>query len=146
MTANSSEELVRHFNAGLDALERHDIEGFMAELEASLDPDIEFVSIIGSAVEGSPYLGPDGVKQWFNNLLGTTEHVRWTDRQTRVLDDRTILFLATFEIQGAASGAKVTTEVGTVFEIEEGRVRRAQTYGSHRDAAAAAESLVGHSA
>jgi ketosteroid isomerase-like protein len=143
MTPNAQAELVRHFETGLDALEHHDLDGFMEELEAWFHPDVEFISIIGSAVEGGAYKGPEGIRSWFSNLLQTTDHVKWSDRETRILDEGTILFLAEFEIQGAASGAALATEVGTVFEIEGGKVRRAQTFGSHEQAIAAAETVVG---
>ena len=137
------EELIERFDAGLDALERGHLDRFMDELGPTFHPEVEFTSIIGSAVEGAPYKGPEGIRSWFSELLGTTEHVRWTNREFRMLGDRVILFLAQFEIQGASSGAVLTTEIGTVFEIEDGLSRRAHTYGSQAEAIAAADQLVG---
>jgi ketosteroid isomerase-like protein len=137
----SGEALVADMNRGFDALEAGDLDGFMATVERIADPEVEFVSAIGSSFGGSSYKGQDGIRSWFGDLLDTSSKVTYSQREFRVLDDEAVLFLAQFTIEGRSSGAVVESEVGTVFELKEGHAHRIVSYTSHEEATAVAEAL-----
>jgi SnoaL-like protein len=135
------EDRIAGFDRGLDALERDDLDGFMAMVEEIAHPDVEFRSAIGSAVGGSVYRGFDGIRAWFTDLLETTDQPRWKDRSYEPLGDDAFLFFARFEMHGAASGIELDTEIGQLLELKAGLVIRGASFSSHGEARAAAEAM-----
>ena len=132
-------DMVATLDASLDAVER----GRLDELASTeiLHPEIEWTSAIGSVLGGGSYRGREGAGEWLGDLSGTSQRLRWRDRDWRVLGDELILLLARFEMQGKASGAAVENELGAVFELTDGLIRRVTTYHSHAEALAAAETI-----
>jgi ketosteroid isomerase-like protein len=136
------DELIPDFNAAFDALERGDLDAFTEVTAPQTHPECTFRSGIGSAVSGTTYEGIDGIRSWFGDLIATTTERRWRDRRYETHDDRLLLFLAEFEFTGAASGAVVRSEVGSVFEYESGLCVRITSFTSIADARAFAEARV----
>jgi ketosteroid isomerase-like protein len=137
----TGEEAIGVIERGYQALERRDLDTFIATWEEASHPDIEFISAIGSAVEGGSFKGPAGVRTWFTNLFETTDEVHWRDRTYEALGDVGVLVLLHFEMRGAASGVELSSDIGNVFELEDGLFKRGTSYTSHGDARAAAEKL-----
>ena len=121
-----------------EALERRDLDEAMAVLEEIAHADCEHTSVIGTGVEGRTYRGYDGVRGWFADLLESFD-VRYVDRDFRVLGEDRVLLLCTNKLRGRGSGAEVSREIGVVWWIEDGLIRRGRSYGSHAEALAAVE-------
>jgi hypothetical protein len=136
------EPLIAALEDGLDALEAGDLEGFMRIIEANSTPDVEFTSAIGAAMSASSFRGFDGLRTWFTELLETVSEPRWRERRYEPVSDDLFLFFAIFGMKGSASGVPVETEVGQVFEVENGLFKRGTSYASHAQARAAAAALV----
>jgi hypothetical protein len=135
------EELIPMTDGGFDALERGDLDEFIRLVRDHVHPDCEFRSGIGSTVGGGVYKGVAGVRTWFGDLLETTSERHWRDRRYEMLGDNVLLFLAHFEVTGAASHAQVSSENGAVFEYEDGLCVRMASFMSHAEAREAAEAV-----
>jgi hypothetical protein len=136
------EEQIPIFNEAFDALERGDLDRWTALTAYQLDPGVEFHSGIGSVVGGGTYKGPDGIRDWFRDLIEITSERRWRNRQWDARGDELLLFLADFEIIGAASGARTTGETGAVAQYEDHLCTRMDSFMSHEDARRFAEARV----
>ncbi len=128
------EDRIPLFDRGWDALERGDLEGFMEVAGGEIHPDCEFHSGIGSVVGGGVYVGLDGIRTWFGDLLATTSDRRWADRKYETHGDEVLVFLAQLSFTGAASGAPVAAETGAVAEYEDGLCVRINSFMSHDEA------------
>jgi ketosteroid isomerase-like protein len=126
---------------GFNCLERGDLDAFMVIVEANSKPDCEFTSAIGAAMSNSVFRGFDGIRAWFAELLETVGEPRWKDRRYEQVSDDAFLFFASFEMKGAASGIPLRTEIGQLFELEDGLFVRGTSYTSHAEARRAAEAL-----
>ena len=113
----------------MDAAKRH------------IDAECEFTSGIGSVVGGGVYRGHQGIQDWFGELLETADELHWRERSYEALGETVLLFLARLELTGAASQAPVSSEVGAVYEFEDGLCTRIVSYTSHAEARAAAEAV-----
>ena len=133
------EQRMEGLNRGFDALEQRDIEGVMAIIEENVHPKVEFTSGIGSVLGGGAYRGIDGLRSWFTDLLDTVGDLRYKERRFEALDDEAFLFFAQFELTGGSSGIELSTEVGQLYELEDGLIRRGVSFMSHAEARAAAE-------
>jgi hypothetical protein len=136
------DELTARYDAGFDALERDDLDGFTKIAHGLLHPDCRFRSGIGSAVGGGEYRGPEGMSSWFGDLIATTSERSWRNRRYETYDDRILLFSAEIEFTGAGSGARVSGETGGVFEYEEGLCVRVTSFMSIEEARSFAEAHV----
>jgi ketosteroid isomerase-like protein len=109
----------------------------LAGVQAALQPDAQFRSILGS-VDGEIYVGHEGVARYFSDLLDTFESTIW-----RVLDveegtdDR---FILTLEIaaKGRVSGAEVTYALPNVLTMRDGLIARDDVYRDRDEARRAA--------
>jgi hypothetical protein len=140
--ADRLEELIPKFNRAWDSLEMGDLDGFMEMVREEVDPDVEFNSGIGSVVGGGTYKGVDGVRSWFADYIDSTSERRWADRQFETVGDDIVVFEGRIEFTGAASGAPVTSETSAVFEYENGRCVRIDSFLSHDEGRRFAEARV----
>jgi hypothetical protein len=138
----SVEQAIPLIDQGGDALERGDIDAYMALIESHAHPDCEFTSSVLGVVEGSGYRGHEGYRRWATDLLETSE-VAYREREYTVISDDVLLLLAQFEMKGRESRAPVRRELGVVHQFEDGLLRRSTSYLSHAEALAAAEELAG---
>jgi ketosteroid isomerase-like protein len=121
-----------------DGLERGEVDD--AAIDSLTHPDCEFTSAIGSEVAGRTFHGRDEIRGWFADLVQTME-VRYRNREFRSIGEKAILMLTTNILRGKGSGAEVVREIGVIYQLEDGLVRRAVSYGSQADALAAAKAL-----
>lgn len=138
---SSPAELAPDLDRALDALERRDLDGFITPARKHLAPECEFTSGIGSVVGGGTYRGPDGIRDWFGDLLETSGELHYRDRHYATVGDSVLLLLAKLELTGAASEIPVGSEVGVVYEFGTELVTRIVSYTSHDEARAAAEAV-----
>jgi hypothetical protein len=129
--ADRLDDLIPKLNRAWDSLEVGDLDGFMELVREEADPDVEFRSAIGSVVGGATYKGVDGIRSWFADYLASTSERRWADRNFETVGDDILLFEGRIEFTGAASGAPVTSESSAVFEYENGRCVRIDSFLSY---------------
>lgn len=136
----TAERMIEPLGRACDALERSDVEGFMAIMDEIAHPDCEWTSYTSGAVEGRTHLGHDGMRSWASDLMDTFV-VRYEDRDFRAVGDDVVVFLSTFVYHGRGSGLDLSSEIGVVWEFEDGLFRLGRAYGSHAEAIAAAEAI-----
>jgi SnoaL-like domain len=121
----------------MDALERADGDAFRAAIADVMAADCEWEPLITEVEGGQDYRGRDGMADFFDDFVGAFE-VRYIDPQFRAIGEHVVLVLVTMELRGRESGIEVPREMGAVFEFEDGLVRRARAFDSHREAEAEA--------
>jgi ketosteroid isomerase-like protein len=136
------DERMAAIDRGFDLLERGDLDAFMEIVEANSHPDVEFSSAIGLAMSASVFQGFDGIRAWFTEFLESFHGRRWKNRRYEVVSDDLFLLFASFEAKGASSEVPIETEIGQVFELEDGKFKRGRSYSSHAEARTVAEALV----
>ena len=84
-----------------DALNRGDIDAFVA----LLDPEVEFSSLVAEA-EGTTFRGPEGVRAWLDQVVGSLGGIRFEPVEIRALDEGAVLT----EVRASGEAAGVTVE------------------------------------
>jgi ketosteroid isomerase-like protein len=120
-----SEENVEATKRFIDAYNRRDVEGMLADL----DPEIEWLSgfLIGLGGEAAVFRGYEGVREALRDLyeaLGTT---RIESAEIRDLGDRTVT-IGRFHARGKESGAESESPWGAVADFKDGRAIRIRSY------------------
>jgi ketosteroid isomerase-like protein len=136
--AATNARFVEKLDSFLDSLEqgRVDVEiiGDFAH------PDLEFRSGIGSQLDGRIYRGREGIADWFTEMSSMSE-LRYENRVYKPIGEEIVLFLGKSRLKGKGSGAEVASDVGVVYEFDDGLVRRVTSFMSHAEATALAEEL-----
>jgi hypothetical protein len=134
------EERMADLDRAFEALEHTDLDAFMAIVQQSSTPDLEFHSAISEALGGGTFRGVKEVRRWFADLLETIDHPRFRDRHYEVVDENAFLFFASYDMRSSA-GMAMNMELGQLYELEDGLLKRATGYSSHAEAREAAERL-----
>lgn len=90
-----------------DALNRRDIDAFVA----LLDPEVEFSSLVAEA-EGTTFRGPEGVRAWWEHVVGSLGGIHFEPVEIRGLDEGTVLT----QVRASGEVAGVTVEQ-TMWQI-----------------------------
>src|SRR5262245_58615033 len=115
-----SEENVELVYKANDAFNRHDIDAFLA----FADPDLEFFPLIARLEGGGPYRGHEGVRSWWESLLGVFPDFNTEIEELRDLGDVSVMRVR-FRGHGAASGA---TMEQTQWQVAEWRQQKCVRY------------------
>jgi ketosteroid isomerase-like protein len=127
-----SQENVERFRKALGGYNRRDI-GPTLEIA---DPDCEWHPFT-AAVEGDkPYLGHEGLRQWWANVDATFERVNATADDVRDLGD-VLLVLGRLQAR-FTSGVTLESEIAWLLRYRNDLVVSGHTYQSHAEALAAA--------
>jgi ketosteroid isomerase-like protein len=128
-----SEENVELVYQASEAFNRRDVEGFLA----LSDPDVEFISRLMELEGGEPYRGHDGIRSWWENVLGVWSDLSSEIEEVRDLGDVTI---ARLRLRGHGMGSDAPIEQTTWFIIEwrNNKAIRWHTLASEADALEAA--------
>jgi hypothetical protein len=137
VTAATLSREIEGLRSFTQAIERGDRDAVHTLLLEVFHPDCEWEALIG-AVEGRDYRGRDGMARFVDDLSGSFD-VSYSDPDFRVVGPSTVLMLTTTEMHGHESGIDIVRELGVIAEFEDGLVRRARAYESHREATAEAE-------
>jgi ketosteroid isomerase-like protein len=101
-----------------------------------IHPDVEIQTGIGDAFQGEPFRGHEGARQWLAALDENFE--TWEIVMDDVHEDGdTVLVLGSVHARGRGSGIELVQDVGWIYEFEDGKLIRLQTYYDHAQAAAA---------
>ena len=110
------------------------------DLEAVLalaDRDIEFSAVTGEhAGRTDPYLGHDGMRQYFRDVAAVWEELKLTPREFRASGDR---ILVTGRVSARSRSRTVTGSTGWIWRVRDGKVTYVRVYASAADAIAALE-------
>jgi ketosteroid isomerase-like protein len=114
-----SEAAVRRFAEAINA----------ADVDAAVavaDPEIEFLSVL--AVGGRPYVGHDGIRQYFADVASAWS--RWTVEVHRVQPgtDGRVAIAMTMHVVGKESGAGFSASTGHVWTIRNGKLLSNKPY------------------
>jgi ketosteroid isomerase-like protein len=126
-----SQENVELAREGIDAMNRRDIEGVLR----LFDPDVRFEHRL-AALQGK-FVGIEGVKGWFIDLVETFESWRIDCPDLRDLGDK-VLGLGTLHATGRESGIETEQPFTVVCEVRDGRITDFTDYG---DRSAALEAV-----
>ena len=130
-----SQENVETFERAVDAYNRRDLEAFLSICA----DDIEWLPFLHSGIEGDPYRGHDGVREWFADT-----DAGWSEICAEVEEERdlgaTVLAFGRFRATGRESGVELSTPVAWVCEFRGNEVARAWTF-TNRDQALEAAGL-----
>jgi ketosteroid isomerase-like protein len=128
-----SEENLELAQQGLDAFNRRDIDAFLA----LCDPDVELTSRLLEVDGGIPYRGHDGVRTWWENLLGMAPDFSGEIDELRDHGDVTITRLRVLG-HGIGSDAPMEQEQWHVNEWRKGRLVRFRAFRNEAEALEAA--------
>jgi ketosteroid isomerase-like protein len=132
MRVDEINELVRR---GAESYNARDAEAGLA----SWDPDCEWHPFLSTEVEGAPaYRGHEGLRQWFRDTDEMFSEVAWQVEEVRDLGNGRLLVLGQLQARGRVSGVEVSSQIGQLFELRNGRVLRGWAYPSHEQAVRAA--------
>jgi ketosteroid isomerase-like protein len=98
--------------------------------------DVEIFSRFAS-LGGEPFRGPEGVRQWIEEITLTFGRFEVRTHDLRDLGDR-VLALGSIGLQGKASGIEIEQPMGWLLELEGGKLARMFFYSSHAEALEAA--------
>jgi ketosteroid isomerase-like protein len=127
-----SEEAVELYRRGIDAFNRRDLDAFLA----LADPGVIGVSRV-LAIEGGSYEGHQGVRDWWEELLGVFPDFMIEILWVRAAGNVTVSALRN-RAHGEGSAAPLQELVWQVSEWRDGRVVRWQMYETEQDALEAA--------
>ena len=103
-----------------------------------VDPELEFVPF-RSQLDGAPYVGADGMRQFARDSAEEWEYVQIVPHEFRYAGDR-VLVLGRYDARGRASGVDVEFPAAWVAQLRNGRIVHLRSY-SDRDAALEAAGL-----
>ncbi len=129
MSDEENLELVRRL---IDTWNRGDYDAWI-EL---FDRDCEFRPL-RAQLEGQPYRGHDGLRQFEQDLTQDWEQVRFALNEVREVGDQVVV-LARFHGRGRASGAEVDIPIGVVGRVREGKIAEARMFSNPDEALEAA--------
>ena len=108
----------------VDAFNRHDVDGFFAELAT---PDVEWWPAVARAYEGGCYQGREGVERYAADRSENWEELQSVAEEFRDLGDR-VLVLGRQVGRGKGSGAQVDAPLAAIFDFRGSRIRRSRGY------------------
>ena len=114
-----------------EAFRRRDLDAFVGYMH----PDVEFTSLV-LEVEGT-YRGHEGVRSWWDNILGVFPDWQPWVEDAREVGDRVVLRIRA-EGPGTGSGINVDRDIWEVADVRNGRLRSWKFFRTEREALEAA--------
>jgi ketosteroid isomerase-like protein len=113
----------------LVAFERRDVEAVLARVH----PDVEFVAVTGQELGRGPYLGHDGLRQYFRDEAEYWDELRITAQDFHPAGEDVV---ATGRVWARAGARLIDRSAGWIWRVEGGKIRYGRAFAS---AAAALE-------
>ena len=125
-----SEENLAVARAALEAFQRRDLEAIIPRWheEAEWRP-----AISPGGLEGTTYVGHEGVRCWLAELDESWEIFDIMDASVEAVGDR-VLVLARVHARGSSSGVEIDAPLAQVWEFDQGKVRRLSGFSTHAEA------------
>jgi ketosteroid isomerase-like protein len=122
-----SQENVEVIREALAALDRRDVEAY---LEVA-SPEIELINP-ALPIQG-PITGHDRVREFFRELWTFSTASRFEVEQIRAVGER-VLALFVITATGRKSDVETSTRVAGVYDLEDGKIRRAHIFADRTEA------------
>ena len=135
MTAKDNLELLRRWD---DAFKSEGFEAAERLVDEVFDPEVEFSPLLAREVEGRTLRGREQLRDFFGELNEALEGMRYADTEFRPVGDDVVVMLSRLIGRGRGSSVEIGQDLGSVFEFQDGLVRRMTAYGSHDEALSAA--------
>jgi ketosteroid isomerase-like protein len=116
--------------AAFGALNARDLDGFMAVTAE----DVEFTSMVAE-VEGTTFRGHDGIRTWWETVVGAFGEVRWTVLDVRGPGDRAV---AQIRMDGTLGEIPLNLSMWLAARLSEGKVIRWSWHRTEPEAVQAA--------
>jgi ketosteroid isomerase-like protein len=117
--AEENAELVRR---GIEAFNRHDVEG----MQATCTPDFELVPL-RAAMEGTTYSGPDAIAEAFQDFDESWEELRYEVEDIRVAGNR-VVAITRLRGRGRQSGVSIDQPVALLFVVRDDKAASMRSY------------------
>ena len=127
-----TQENVDTVRAGLEAVNRRDVEGMLATLHR----DAEMVPA-KAVLEGTVYRGHDGLRRWVDEMADDWDDFRIEPLEVRSLEGDRVLVLGDVHARGK-SGVAMDQPAAWICELTDGKVTRIHFYADADAALAAA--------
>ena len=127
-----SEENVELALSAFDAWNRGNYEAWIE----AFDSECEFLPL-RAQLEGQPYRGHDGLRQFTRDLTDEWENVRFGVSEIRDAADQLVVLLR-FKGRGRISQAELDLPIGVVATVREGKILRVRMYSDPAEALEAA--------
>jgi ketosteroid isomerase-like protein len=128
-------------------MSRESVESLLARIESwnageemdleAVHPDVEIVSPL-SSVQGEPYRGHDGIRQWRSDIDEQFTEWRIDMEEIRDLDGDRYLGLGRVHLCGRGSGVEFEQPLAWLFELRDGKWSRMSIYATSAEALEAA--------
>ena len=126
-----SEKDLEIIRAGVDALNRGDVDG----LAAALHPEVELVPL-RAVLDGTVYKGHEGMRRWLADMGEDWTKFELRLQEVRALDGGQVLVQATMSLRGK-SGVALDSPAAWLCELRGGRVSRIEFFTDAETALAA---------
>ena len=103
-------------------------------LAACCSPDVEAHSELARTEGPGVYRGRDGAREWLRNNVDTLD--LFVEPEQALAFRGFVLYFFSARTRGSGSGVELRQEYGTVYEIDEGLIRRAFTFTARGEAVA----------
>jgi ketosteroid isomerase-like protein len=123
---------IRVIESILEAYERRDV----SEMVDGVTKDVEWCPLM-TAAEGRSFRGPEGIRQWYSELMETFDEVAASVEDHRPIGSR-VLTSGRLRASGRASGAVVDQAVTWLWDFRGDAVRRMEAFTDSDEALAAA--------
>ena len=140
MTASADNlEALKRWNREIHGAydEGRDLEAAFAFIPQIFDPQVEFSPWLAREIEHGTYRGHDGLRRFFTELRDMLGPVAYAPEEFHPLDDDLIVVFTRLEGVGQKSDVPVGTDLGLVYEFQDGLVIRLTAFGSHEEALSA---------
>jgi ketosteroid isomerase-like protein len=121
-----SRENVDVVGRGFDLLERRGLEAVDEIVDEFCDPEVEVRQGVGRLLDVGRVRGPEAVKAWFGEILGTFDMRIHADEFIDAGDSVVVVFRQIG--RGRASGAEFTDRYSFVYRLREGRITYVDGY------------------
>lgn len=108
---------------------------YAERINALFHPAVEFHSRL-TGVEGEAYRGHEGLDRYRADMLEAFDDWGPEGVVAERLADGRVLVTGGFRVRGRESGAPALMQHASVWELEDGLVRRVETFGSEKQARA----------
>jgi len=129
---NDDLELVER---GMEAFNRAGIDGVLPLIH----PDFEATTPPELASEPDTYVGPDGLRRWYDSFDEVMEEIRWDTRAFRDVGDGRVLVEFTLRAKGKSTGLDFGQDAVMIWTLRDGQATRLDLYPTLDQAEAALE-------
>jgi ketosteroid isomerase-like protein len=89
-------------------------------------PEIEFLSVL--AVDGRAYVGHEGIRQYFDDIVSAWEEWRVDIHRTALTPDGRVIIEMTMVARGRGSGAPLAEFAAHIWTLKDGKLLRNEPF------------------